>query len=111
MVKVKKIMIKVPKTEKEKCLIYKGSGGKPLKRKTITYTFKALERFFARSCEAKADQKLRVLVRYPDKSENESLASTDKNYLLYTTACFLEDFLPKKTLGKIENSHFVNHRE
>lgn len=43
-------------------------------------------------------------VNYGDGA-NVSLGSTDKNYLLYTLSCFLEDYLSKATLSRAERQY------
>jgi hypothetical protein len=46
-----------------------------------------------------------VKVKYSDRSTNESLASSDARYLLFTLGCFLEDYLSKQVKRKIERKY------
>jgi len=94
-----RITIKIPPTSNGKWLLLKGSGGHPLKKKSATYTFLALERFLVKSLGTKKMENYTIKVLYPDKMKNETLPSKDIRYLLYATACFMEDWLPEKTLN------------
>ena len=101
---VKRITVKIPKTPTDKWVTHR--GGRPLNKKTIGDTFSALKRFFASNSASDVSKKWRVLVRYPDGGKNETITSNDKNYLLFATACFLEDYLSKETLKRTEKDYF-----
>jgi len=102
---MKKVTIRVPKTDKDKWLFFKGSGGHPLKKRTASYTFLALERFLLRSLALKKADKLSVRVVYPDRENNETTTSKDAFYLIYATSCFLEDYLPDNIMRRVERKY------
>jgi len=99
-----KITIETPHIQNGVWILRKGKGGTPLRKKTASYTLLALERFLTRNLASKNADKLSVRVVYPD-GENETIKSVDKNYLLYATSCFLEDYLSDEIMKRFEKSY------
>ena len=75
-------------------------GGRPRKHSRASVLYAAVERKIKPFLASQPKGKTAVKVIYVDKSHNESLSSKNAGYLLYCLACFLEDFLSEKTLGK-----------
>lgn len=90
-----KIKITVPKEISGKWTIHWGKGG-TRKRSSSTIIFNAIERQLLRS---QLKQKIEIVVKYGKDNNgeivNETVPSCDRNYLLYSLLCFLEDYLPK----------------
>ena len=101
-----KIKITVPQKEGDKWML--GYGARPRSMARADTLYNRLERFLLRT---KFKEKMAIVVKYGRDSSgkiiNESLLSFDAHYLLYTLACFLEDFLPKQTLKRAERSYCI----
>lgn len=84
-----------------------GSGGTK-KYQNAGAAYNRLERIFKRNLEAKLRDKTCVRTKLDGryaKATNESLASTDKRYLLYALGCFLEDELSVNKMNQIERDY------
>jgi len=82
-----KIIIKVPEKPGDKFRM--GWGARPRSVNSSGPLLNRLERLILR---LKVGEKTLIMVKYGKGTSNETLASNDKEYLLYTTACFLEDY-------------------
>lgn len=102
-----KITIHIPKTKNQKWSVRKTKGG-GFFRKTGKNTFSALTRLLSSNCKASKKESWGILVVYPDGGKNQTLYSTDKNYLLFAAACFLEDYISKATLRRIERDYLLS---
>jgi len=89
-----KFLILVP----EKDGLWKMNGSK---RKTPELLYRLLERKITKILGVDHDAKIAVKVKYDKDTSNESLRSSDINYLLYTASCFLEDYLSKEGLNRL----------
>lgn len=94
------IKILIPK-ENGKWQINKGAGGHC---KKFVSALKILE-FLERWVMPANGVKTAVVVDYGNGYDNETETTTDGNYLIHATACFLEDFLSKETLKRIEKKY------
>lgn len=94
-VKSSKVVIYVPNKKDPFWKLRWGKGG-IRKRKSVASLFNAIEHRYLRS---QLNEKISIVITYGKDAANvyvnESLASTDVHYLLYTTLCFLEDYLPR----------------
>jgi hypothetical protein len=71
------------------------------KRVSPELVYRFLERKITKSLAVDNDAKIVVEVKYTNHTTNETLKSSDASYLLYTTACFLEDYLSKNSLDRL----------
>ena len=96
-----RITIKIPRIKENKWSL--SFGGSPRLRNSAAVVFNAIERRLLGSWR---DYKTCVRIKEWDNGRwevvNESLASTDANYLIYTMACFLEDYLSEKVMNRVE---------
>ena len=92
-----KIKILVPKGKEKWKVIRKMSR---YHRANVNTALKLTERLIN---EATDKEKTCVRVNYND-GYNETLMSQDATYLMYTTSCFLEDYLSPRTMNKYEKS-------
>ena len=98
---MRKIIIRVPKKNGDKfSLARKGWKGRSFV--TAAGLMGRMERIFPRT---EFKEKTAVIVkeyhRGRFRSLNETLSSKDPKYLIFTTACFLEDYLSKDKLVKV----------
>lgn len=97
------LIITVPKG-KEKWIATFGGGA--FKRATATSMYNFAERKLLQTLKKKRNSasqegaKTYVKVRYSDGDYNQSSTSNDPHYLLFTLACFLEDYLKPELLVK-----------
>jgi len=71
-----------------------GSGC--LKRKDLVFIYRKLERKVSTWLASREGGKTAVIVNYPNNGgRNETYPSSNVNYLLFCTVCFLEDYLSK----------------
>ena len=75
-------------------------GGGARKHSRVSVLYAAVERKIKLFLASQPKGKTAVKVIYVDKGHNESLSSKNAGYLLYCSACFLEDFLSEDTLNK-----------
>ena len=52
--------------------------------------------------------KTAVLVKDGEGYSNETIDSINPDYLLWATACFLEDHLPKSLTSRIQKQYYKN---
>lgn len=100
-----KIVIKIPKSEKDKWKL--GLGKRPRSMARADTLLNRLERVLSSKLILKEKIAIKVL-EYNDGSwenVNESLASQDADYLIYTASCFLEDYLSAEVLKRIEKKY------
>ena len=71
------------------------------KRTTPELAYRFLERKITRTLGVDNDAKIVVEVKYTNHTTNQTLRSSDASYLLYATACFLEDYLTIKGLNRL----------
>lgn len=86
--------------------VNKGSGGHPKKFTDATKVIEWLERNLTHGLEVKTS----VIVRYGNDMDNETETSQDGAYLVWAISCFLEDFLSRKTLKRIEKKYLEKAR-
>jgi hypothetical protein len=91
-----KIKVKVPEKEGGKWKVFWPGYGKHFLRADTL--FNGIERRLLRRAN---EEKLAIVVDYGNHTFNETLMSEDAHYLLYTFACFLEDYLSVETLARI----------
>ena len=84
-----KIKVSVPQGDKKWKVSF---GNTPSYRKNATTIYKLVER--------KLNSGVGMKVLYDHTTSNESLVSLDASYLLFTLACFLEEYLEKKFLDQ-----------
>lgn len=93
------LTIKLPIKEGARFKLQSRGNFKAKQFKTAIGLLSSMEGLF---CPSNSDEKMAVVVkRYIGttlESENQSLLTTDREYLIYTTSCFLEDFLSKESL-------------
>ena len=89
-----KFLILVP----EKDGLWKMNGSK---RRTPELLYRLLERKITKILGVDHDAKIVVKVKYTNGTTNQTLRSSDASYLLYATACFLEDYLTIKGLNRL----------
>ena len=90
-----KIIVTIPTKGKWK-LKWSGKGKH---FQSVATLYNGIERrLLNHSLGSQKQEKLVISVKYPDGTANESLASNDRRYLLFTLACFLEDSLSEDTL-------------
>ena len=96
----KNIIVYVPekKDGKWKVSIYGGVRH----RNSASVIFNAIERKLQ---PRQNKQKTVIKVKYGKDTFNESLASFDNHYLLFTLSCFLEDHLSKKVMNRVEKKY------
>jgi len=101
---VRKIIIKLP--DKKGWWRFSFGEGRPLKRKSVKSVWRGIEqKLLKESCfsELKLRAKTAVLLKDGHNVVNETLPSFSAGYLLYCTACFLKEYLPKGLLnGKLK---------
>ena len=99
------IKVKIPKDEKSKWKL--GIGSRPRSMARADTLLNRLERVLSSRLILK--EKIAIVIKEWNgtvwEKINETLRSKDKNYLLYTTSCFLEDFLSKESLKRIEKRY------
>jgi hypothetical protein len=100
---MKYITVTVPKTPKDRWTVSL-FGKTPHKRKDATSLYRLVERKLSASLGSCMKEKTACRVKYGD-GVNVSLGSSDKNYLLYTLSCFLEDYLTKTVLNRAERQY------
>lgn len=71
------------------------------RRKSPELIYRLLERKIDRILRTGINEKIVVKVKYTDGTTNETLKSSDASYLLYSTACFLEDYLSIEGLTRL----------
>lgn len=96
---MKRITIKLPNDNGKWGLSF-GKGLK--KRNSAGVIFGAIER---RLRGYASEEKLVIMVREDGEIVNETLKTNDYRYLLYTTGCFLEDFLSEPMMKNIEGKY------
>jgi len=93
-----KIIIKVPKDKKDKWKM--GWGHSPKSSARADTLLNRLNKVLA--SRLRVEGKTAIMVKeYTDnhwENVNESLDSSDRDYLVYCTSCFLEDYLSKKVI-------------
>ena len=97
--KLRKIIIKLPDKESWWRVSFVGS----VKRKSIKSVWGRIERKLLKESsflEAHLKAKTAVLLKDGHNVVNETLPSFSAGYLLYCTACFLEEYLPKGLLNR-----------
>ena len=99
-VNMKKIQIKVPKKEGDKFSI--GWGARPRPMHSAATILNRLQRLLV---ELKHGDKTSVIVKYGKGIHNETIRSNDVEYLVYTTTCFLEDYLPRYHMIRAEKRY------
>ncbi len=98
--KINRITVTVPKTEKDKWLLSFGIGAK--RRRSALSCFNLISRrFHAQS----AKEKVSMRVVYGKDTTNTSMPSNDTTEQLWAMGCFLEDYLPKATLTRIQKEY------
>lgn len=94
-----KIKITIPKTQNDKWTVSFGNGNR--KRDSATIIFNAIKTYLR---AYRKEEKIAIVINgYIDSHLevlNETLDSADREHLIYTTSCFLEDFLTQETLNK-----------
>jgi len=98
---MRKIIVTIPKIQNQKWKVSFGKNSR-ITRTSSVLVYKAIERTLLASSEG---VKTSIVVRYDENITNETLASTDPAYLLYTLSCFLEDFLPNRFLRAKEKRY------
>jgi hypothetical protein len=95
------ITIRVPKTKTDRWVV-----SNHYRRRSAGTLLKLIER---QVVKAVAKEKTCVVVNY-GKDTNETLESKDSNYLIYTTVCFLEDYLSYEIIKRYENLYSLNFK-
>lgn len=98
------IKIILPTNGKDKWTISHGQGGNKKRTPSAIQTW--LDRYCLASPKA---GKTVVNVNYGLGYFNETCASKNPNYLLYTAYCFLEDYLPKESVAQKLKKYGKNH--
>lgn len=105
---MKKIFIKVP-DEKSKNFRVRREGWRWKGFLTAAGLINYLERRLDSTKWVQTKEKTAIVVKTYDGSsweiENETMASANPHYLIWATACFLEEYLTKRFLGKVEKKH------
>lgn len=102
---MKKILIKIPKTEKDKWML--GLGARPRSMARCDTLLNRLERELSLWLKVNGKTSIRVK-SYNDshwEKDNETLNAESPSYLIYTASCFLEDYLSDKTKNRIEKKY------
>lgn len=100
---MRRIIIKIPR-EGEKWLI--GFWGRPRKMLRADTLLNRLERrLLPLQDEKKMTLIVKEYIRSHWESTNQSLASSNKAYLIYCAACFLEDYLSLNIMRKLERRY------
>lgn len=94
-----KIIIKVPTEKKNFWKV--GLRRASHKRKSAGGVYRVLKSIISDFLNSDANEKLAIKVKYSKGYTNETIDSRDKNYLLYATTCFLEDYLKKGFIRKM----------
>ena len=98
-----KLTIKLPTNEKGKFKLQSKGNIEGRQFKTAAGLLGSLGRALLR---LKTEEKLAIAIKECIDSHfiniNESLASNNREYLIYTATCFLEDYLSIKVLKKAE---------
>jgi len=94
--KIYKIKVNVPLKGKWKVSMGKSHGKH---RANANTAFSLIER---RLLASRLNKKIEITVKYTNHTTNKTLASFNKNYLLYALSCFLEDYLSPNILKKYE---------
>ena len=97
-----KFKITVPQKKGDKWFL--GYGARPRGMARADTLYNRLERLLLRT---KLKEKTSIVVKYGKDTSNETVASFDVKYLLYATSCFLEDYLSKVVLKRVEKKYFV----
>jgi len=101
---MRKIIIKLP--DKNGWWRVSFGSGSVIKRKAIKFVWGRIERKLLKESsflEAQLKAKTAVLLKDGHNVVNETLSSFSAGYLLYCTACFLEEYLLKRMLnGKLK---------
>ena len=101
---MKRIIITVPQGSK-KWMVTVSSGCFKRKSAANVYNYverKLLAKKMMTSLGTSLKDKTAARVKYDKEYHNESLASKNTSYLLYTLSCFLEDYLSQDTLNNKE---------
>lgn len=97
-----KIVINVPDAENKVwklSFIKNGVGGSPFRRKTSVSSYRLLEKKLVAFLASQPIPKTCVKVDYGHGYINEGIDTFDIAEILYSTACFLEDYLPPRFLA------------
>lgn len=89
------ITIRVPKNKNDRWVV-----SNHYRRKSINTLLKLIEK---QIIKATAKGNVCIYVNYGDGEVNETIPSKNKDYLIYATACFLEDYMSEETLKKYED--------
>jgi hypothetical protein len=87
------------------------SFGRGIVKREVPVLFSRLERRLSQTMKEGATSaslmkdKTCVIVKYGKEYSNKTLVSRDPFYLLYTTSCFLEDYLSAKTIKRAYNAY------
>lgn len=79
-------------------------GGGSRKRRNVTILYGAIERYLQPRA---MKEKTKIVVKYGKTTSNETIASTDKKYLLYAAGCFLEDYMTKDMQKTIRDRYLI----
>lgn len=100
--KLLKIIVRVPASKDgiwKISVISNGLGGRPFKKSSAVSSYRFLEKKLVPYLTSQVKAKINVSVDYGHGYANESEDANDVNEILYSTACFLEDYLPSKFLA------------
>lgn len=90
-----KLIVTIPANKKGKWKLFWSGKGKHFFNPNTLYS--GIERRLLASANK---EKLAIRVKEGNYTANETLASTDSKYLLYSLSCFLEDYLSKESLKR-----------
>jgi len=99
---MKKIIVTIP-TKNEQWKV--SFGGTPSRRNSATVVYNLIRRKILKHLASQPDKKTSVIVKDEQGTANETLTSPDASYLLYATACFLEDHLLPSYMRALEKEH------
>lgn len=94
---MKKLKIIVPKNSSDKWIV-----NNQYRRATPHTTLALMERLLLKAI---TKEKTYVSVKYDNGYRNESQPSCDANEQLWTTACFLEDYLTQRVFNQYERRY------
>ena len=98
-----KIIIKLPIGEKGKFKLQSRGNIPGRQYKTAAGVLEGISRFFSGTgLKEKTSIVVKEYIHTSFENVNETCASNNKEYLIYATTCFLEDFISKPTLRKAE---------
>lgn len=98
-----KLIIKLPIDEKGKFKLQSRGNISGRQYKTANGLLGRLSNdVLRRGLKEKTSIAIKEYIHSHFENINETLPSNDKEYLLYPTACFLEDYVSKSTLRKAE---------